>query len=195
MAAPRCPPPPFPWAGELSAAPSSLCWATSGVIFMRIRPQPSAGRDEPGEEPDRDGVLPPPPGARRRAPLADGRSDWRPSCSSPRRARSGLALCDSILFRAFLEIGPRRTNVYMAMWPVWVAVLALLPPLAERPPVTAWIGMAVTIAGVVLADPGAPCRRDDARPPEARRTLRARGRVPPGRGNPDGARGPPDLEA
>jgi drug/metabolite transporter (DMT)-like permease len=117
---------------------------------MRIRPQPSAGTMNLGKNLTATGCF------LLLLVLVSGHP-WPtgiPTASFVLLAVSGvlgLALCDSILFRAFLEIGPRRTNVYMATWPVWVGILALLPPLAERPPLTVWVGMAITLSGVVLA--------------------------------------------
>ena len=122
---------------------------------MRIRPQPSAGAMNLGKNLTATGCF------LLLIVLVGGRP-WpstiglTPFLLLAGSGALGLALCDSILFRAFLEIGPRRTNVYMAMWPGWVAVIALLPPLSERPPALAWIGMLVTLAGVVLAVPQRP---------------------------------------
>jgi drug/metabolite transporter (DMT)-like permease len=63
----------------------------------------------------------------------------------------GLTVCDTLLFRAYLEVGPRRANLFMASTPVLVALVALLPPLSESPPPLAWAGMAVCLAGIVTA--------------------------------------------
>lgn len=141
---------PFPFAGELSATASSLLWATSGILFMRIRPQPGAAAINLGKNLTAVGCF-------LLLMVFVGGAPW-PSAMGTRTflllASSGLlglALCDTILFRAFLEIGPRRTNVYMTLSPALVMALAVLPPLSEHPPVTVWLGMAVCISGIALA--------------------------------------------
>jgi len=142
--------PPFPFAGEANAAVSSLLWAVSGIVFMRIRPQPGAAAINLGKNLTATGCF-------LLLMVFVGGTPW-PSAVGTRAfvllAASGLlglALCDTILFKAFLEIGPRRTNVYMTLAPALVMGLAVLPPLAEHPPVTVWIGMTVCLAGIVLA--------------------------------------------
>ena len=141
---------PFPFAGELSATASSLLWATSGILFMRIRPRPGAVAINLGK--NLVGV-----GCFLLLIVFVGGTPW-PAAIGARAfvllavsGVLGLAVCDTILFRAFLEIGPRRTNVYMTLAPALVMALAVLPPLGEHPPVTVWIGMAVCLAGIVLA--------------------------------------------
>lgn len=141
---------PFPFAGELSATASSLLWAISGIIFVRIRPQPGATAINLGKNLTAVGCF-------LLLMVFVSGAPW-PSAVGTRAflllAASGLlglALCDTILFRAFLEIGPRRTNVYMTLSPALVMGLAVLPPLTEIPPVTVWIGMAVCLSGIILA--------------------------------------------
>jgi len=141
---------PFPFAGELGAASSSLLWAVAGVLWMKIRPRPSAAALNLGKNLTAVGcfVL---------LLLVVGGRPWpadvgvRPFLLLAASGLVGLALCDSILFRAFLEIGPRRSNVYMTLSPALVMAAAVLPPLSELPPARVWVGMAVCLAGVLLA--------------------------------------------
>ncbi len=141
---------PFPFAGELSATASSLLWAVSGILFMRIRPQPGAAAINLGKNLTAVGCY-------LLLLVVLGGAPW-PAAIGTRTfvllAASGLvglAICDTILFKAFLEIGPRRTNVYMTLSPALVMACSVLPPFSEHPPVTVWIGMAVCLAGIVMA--------------------------------------------
>jgi drug/metabolite transporter (DMT)-like permease len=61
----------------------------------------------------------------------------------------GLALGDTFLFRAYLEIGPRLTMLIMSIAPAIAAILAFLF-LDERLPVWGIVGIAVTLGGIVL---------------------------------------------
>jgi drug/metabolite transporter (DMT)-like permease len=141
---------PFPFAGELCALSSSLLWAVSGVIFARVRPGVSAGAMNLGKNLTAAGCFllvvwlvagrPWPAGARTEGLVCLLLSGF-----------VGLTLCDWLLFRAILTIGPRRSTLLMALAPPLTALVALLPPFSERPPLATWAGIAVCLAGLVLA--------------------------------------------
>jgi drug/metabolite transporter (DMT)-like permease len=141
---------PFPGAGEAAAVASSLLWAVGGVLFARV------GRGVSG------------------VALNLGKNAVAVACFAvlllvtegapwPRNLGSeqtwllvasgvlGLTICDTLLMASFLRIGPRRANLYVASTPVLLALLAMLPPLSEHPPARTWLGMAVCLAGIVLA--------------------------------------------
>lgn len=72
----------------------------------------------------------------------------------------GMVLGDLCTFRAYVEIGARRTMVVSTSTPIFTAVLAWLF-LGEAPALTEVLGMAVIVGGVLLAvqeraAPGAP---------------------------------------
>ncbi|MCP3906330.1 MAG: DMT family transporter [Planctomycetes bacterium] len=59
----------------------------------------------------------------------------------------GLAIGDQCLFTAFVDIGPRLSNLLMTTAPVFAAVLSWVF-LGEVLSLVAWIGMAITIGGI-----------------------------------------------
>ena len=61
----------------------------------------------------------------------------------------GLSIGDSGLFAAYIMIGPRRSLLLMALSPIFAAVGAFLI-LGETIPAFDLVGMAVTLAGVVI---------------------------------------------
>jgi len=63
----------------------------------------------------------------------------------------GLALGDAAYFRALEYLGPRRASLFMALAPVFTALL-MVPLLGEGLGVYDVLGMAVTIAGVAWVD-------------------------------------------
>ncbi len=84
----------------------------------------------------------------------------------------GLAVCDTFLLRAMLEIGPRRAQVAMCLNPVVVFLVALLPPWSQTSVLSRpwpWVGLALALAGISMAARDAP----DA--PAADRHARRRG--------------------
>jgi drug/metabolite transporter (DMT)-like permease len=141
--------PPFPLAGETSAVLSSLLWAVAGILFARVRGI-SAIAMNTGKNLVAvacflvtllvvDGVPWP--------TAVGGRGLVLLALSGV----VGLTVCDTFLFRAFLEIGPRRSNVFMTLAPILTALAALMPPFGEHPPVFAWLGIGVCLSGVLLA--------------------------------------------
>ncbi len=62
----------------------------------------------------------------------------------------GIVLGDLCTFRAYVEIGARRTMVVSTATPIFTAGLAWLA-LGEQPTVAELLGMSVIVAGVVLA--------------------------------------------
>ncbi|MEW5764101.1 MAG: DMT family transporter [Acidobacteriota bacterium] len=59
----------------------------------------------------------------------------------------GLSLGDSFLFRALLDLGPRRAMLVMAAWPIFSSLLALLL-LGERLLLREAAGILLTVAGI-----------------------------------------------
>ena len=59
----------------------------------------------------------------------------------------GLAIGDNALFAAMIRFGPRRATLIMACVPIITALLAL-GVLNEHLPITAWIGIIITMIGV-----------------------------------------------
>ncbi|MCK6485691.1 MAG: DMT family transporter [Phycisphaerae bacterium] len=59
----------------------------------------------------------------------------------------GLSLGDQALFTAFLDIGPRRSTLLMTTAPLMAALFGWMA-LGETLSVAAWMGVALTIAGV-----------------------------------------------
>jgi drug/metabolite transporter (DMT)-like permease len=142
-------PPPFPLAGELCAVASSALWAVAGVLFVRVRGVSGVAMNL---------------GKNLAAVVcflllltALKGVPWPAGVSGEGlllltlSGVVGLTVCDTLLFRAFLEIGPRRGNVFMTLAPVLTAVAALFPPFGEHPPALAWLGIAVCLSGVLLA--------------------------------------------
>ncbi len=141
---------PFPFAGEALAATSSLTWAVGALLFTRLPRTASPAALNLGKNLVGSvcflGLL---------LLQGDGLPGRGASAASlgwlVLGGISGLALCDVLLFRCFREMGPRRTNIVMALSPVLVAFLAFLPPLNEHPALLAWAGMLCCIAAIVLA--------------------------------------------
>jgi len=59
----------------------------------------------------------------------------------------GLSLGDQALFTAFVDIGPRLSNLLMTTAPIFAALLAWVA-LGERLGLIAWAGMLLTVGGV-----------------------------------------------
>jgi drug/metabolite transporter (DMT)-like permease len=141
---------PFPLAGEASAALSSLCWAVAGVLFVGVRTGVSGitvnfGKNVTGVLCFGAALL-----LLHGSPVPRG---LNPEALALLVASGfvGLTICDSLLFRAYMEIGPRRANVIMAAAPAIAALLAVFPPLGEVPPALTWTGMGVCFLGILLA--------------------------------------------
>ena len=137
---------PFPFAAETAALASSLLWAGAGIVFRRMR-----------------GRVPP-------AALNFTKNAVATLClvtvgvvfagrpyptHTPLAAQGwlalsglvGLAVCDTFLLRAMMEIGPRRATLLMLTAPVLVFVGAALPPFSQ----TATLGEPRTLIGAALA--------------------------------------------
>ncbi len=67
----------------------------------------------------------------------------------------GLGVADLLLFKALPRIGPRVGTLVMAVTPVLTTLLALLPPLSERPGRMELSGILLTVLGIgwVIAAP------------------------------------------
>lgn len=141
---------PFPYAGELAAALSALLWASAGIVFARIHPPISAAAINLGKN-----VT---------ACICFGALLWIVSGSPipldiPREpllwfigsGLIGLAVCDTFILSSLLEIGPQRMSLIFTLAPVLVALGALCPPFNEFPALLGWVGMAVCLAGIVMA--------------------------------------------
>lgn len=61
----------------------------------------------------------------------------------------GLTIGDQAIIIAYVEIGPRLTLLVSTTSPLWAALLARLV-LGEHLPSAAWLGMAITIAGILV---------------------------------------------
>lgn len=59
----------------------------------------------------------------------------------------GLALGDSFLFQAFLELGPRKAALVMSSWPIFSALLSYVV-LAQALSLMEWLGILLTILGI-----------------------------------------------
>lgn len=68
----------------------------------------------------------------------------------------GISIGDTFFFKALLQLGPRLTSLLGTLYPVAIALGAVLF-LGERPSSTAWVGILLTMAGVgcVLWERGA----------------------------------------
>lgn len=73
----------------------------------------------------------------------------------------GLSLGDTFLFKALLELGPRRAMLVMASWPIFSTLLALLL-LQETISLREGAGIFLTVAGItwVLLERRAPSRQE-----------------------------------
>lgn len=161
---------PFPWAGEVSAAVSALVWGTAHIVFARIHPPISATALNLGKNLFATiffvGALwittgsPMPTGLDTQALIVFAASGFL-----------GLAVCDTLLMRSLLDIGPQRMTLLFLLVPVLVTLAAALPPLSEDQPLGAWLGMLLCIGGIAMA-----IRRrstDDADPERFKRGIRA----------------------
>ncbi|MFO0932855.1 MAG: DMT family transporter [Planctomycetota bacterium] len=162
---------PFPFAAEAAALASSVLWAGAGIVFRRMR-----------------GVVPP-------AALNFTKNGVATLCfvvtglvftgraypsHVPLAAQGwlalsglvGLAVCDTFLLRAMMEIGPRRATLLMLTAPVLVFVGALFPPFSQtgalHEPRTL-VGAALALGGVALTAFEAPDLAVD--PARARRGV------------------------
>jgi drug/metabolite transporter (DMT)-like permease len=76
---------------------------------------------------------------------------------------TGLAIGDQLIFSAFNRIGPRLTLLILTLAPMMTALIAW-PIIREPLTAIGWVGMAVTIAGVLWVI----SERDDPEPDEDR---------------------------
>lgn len=142
---------PFPYAGEACALLSSLFWALAFLVFSRLGPGVPAGAINLGKNATASvcfAVLlmlwlgaPWPAGMGTDALLLFAASGF-----------AGLAICDTLLFRAMLVLGPQRISLLMLGAVPLTAAAALLPPWNEATPSLAgFAGMALCLVGVALA--------------------------------------------
>lgn len=160
---------PFAWAGEINAALSALLWASAHIVFARINPPMSAAALNLGKNVFATLFFvialwivtgsPIPTGL-------DAKALWIFAASG----FLGLAVCDTLLMRSLMDIGPQRMTLLFLTVPVLVALVAALPPLSEAQPIGAWAGMLVCIGGIAMA-----VRRrseDEADPERFRRGIK-----------------------
>ena len=147
---------PFPFAGEAFATSSSLLWAVGALLFTKIPRGVSASALNLGKNAVGAacflGLLvlqgsPVDPGS----PLLPGPTPWTSIGWLVLGGVAGLTACDVLLLRSFRSLGPRRTNIVMALSPVLVAALAFLPPLGEAPGLLALLGMTACLVALGLA--------------------------------------------
>ena len=156
---------PFPYAGEAAAFASSLLWAGSGIVFRRMKGRvPPAGMNLAKNSTATvcfSVVLLLVTGAPWPVGLTGEAWLWLAVSGVV-----GLAVCDTFLLRAMMEIGPQRATLFMALAPVLVFLGALLPPFSQTEALsraTTWIGTALALAGIVLAASEAPVVGHDPR--------------------------------
>ncbi|MDJ0975004.1 MAG: DMT family transporter [Planctomycetota bacterium] len=141
---------PFPYAGEVAAALSALLWASSGVVFARIHPPVSAFAINLGKNVTSCVCFVLLVWILTGAPLPVG-LPREPLLWFIASGVLGLAICDTFLMRSLLAIGPQRMSLIFTMYPVIVAIGAILPPFREHPGTFAWAGMGLCLGGIVLA--------------------------------------------
>ena len=140
---------PWPAAGELSAAMSSLCWAIGSLMFVTLRPPVpamalNAAKNIVGTLCFVGALW-----------IATG-APWPDMPTAPlllffASGVVGLAISDTFLLRSMLTIGPQRTSLIFCLAPVLVAAAAVFPPFLEMPSWITWAGMAVCLVGIAVA--------------------------------------------
>lgn len=143
--------PPFPYAGEASALLSSLLWASAFLVFARLPRPVSAGALNLGKNATATVCFAllflvlfgrPWPGG----------MAWDTLLLFAVSGFVGLTLCDTLLFRAMLLVGPQRTTLLMTIAVPLTALGALLPPWSESPPaLLSVLGMLACLLGVTFA--------------------------------------------
>ncbi len=156
---------PFAGSGEILGALCALLWACATIVFARLPTSVSASALNLGKN--------------LTASLCFLVLVWTLSGSPWPHAVSthalvllvlsgvlGLTLCDTLMLRSLMEIGPQRMSTVFLLVPVLTALAAMLPPFSEFPPWHTWLGMCVTLGGIFLAlsEPhGDPVRRGNMR--------------------------------
>ncbi len=152
--------PPFLYAGEIAATLSALVWACAGIGFARVPGPISGAALNLGKN------LTATIGFALLLLVTKGNPFpfHGPTESVLFLVGSGvvgLAICDTFLMRALLQIGPQRAMLIFCLAPVVTAIGASLPPYNEHPGLVIIAGMAVTLGGIALAvlerpDPSRP---------------------------------------
>ncbi len=141
---------PFPGAGEAGAALSALLWGSSGIVIALIRPPLSAPAINLGKNVVATVCFVAALWAWSGSPVPQGldaRGLWVFGASG----FLGLAICDTFLMRSLLDIGPQRMSLVFLLVPVLTGLIAMAPPFSETPPLLAWLGMGICIAGIGIA--------------------------------------------
>jgi drug/metabolite transporter (DMT)-like permease len=141
---------PFPYAGEASAALSALLWGAVGIVFARMRPAPTAAALNLGKNLAATLCFVALLWSVRGVPLPQG-LDGRAVAVFAASGVLGLTLCDTLLLRSLLNIGPQRMSVIFLLVPVMTGLVAALPPFSESVPWVTWTGMVVCLGGILLA--------------------------------------------
>lgn len=142
---------PFPYAGEACALLSSLLWASAFLVFARLPHPVPPGAINLGKNATATLCfallflalfgLPWPGGMTADTLLLFAASGL-----------IGLTLCDTLLFRSMLLVGPQRTTLLMTVAVPLATLGALAPPWSETPPsALALLGIAACLAGVAFA--------------------------------------------
>jgi len=142
---------PFPYAGEVCALLSSLLWATGFLVFARLPHPVPAGAMNLGKNTTATLCFallfvvifgrPWPGHMGGEALLLFAVSGF-----------VGLTLCDTLLFRAMLLVGPQRTTLLLTGAVPLATLGALLPPWSESTPsVLCVVGIVTCLLGVTLA--------------------------------------------
>ena len=141
---------PFPGAGEAAAAISALLWASAGIVIARIHPPISAGAINYGKNLVATICFVAMLWIVTGSPMPHG-LDVNTALIFAASGFLGLTLCDTFLMRSLLDIGPQRMSTVLLCVPALATILAVFPPLAERPGWPVWLGIAVCISGILLA--------------------------------------------
>ncbi|MDF1699799.1 MAG: DMT family transporter [Planctomycetota bacterium] len=160
---------PFPWAGEVAAALSALFWGSAHIVFARIHPPISAVALNLGKNVFAAVFFIAALWIHTGSPIPQG-LDTEALVIFAASGFLGLAVCDTLLMRSLLDLGPQRMTLLFLTVPVLVSLAATLPPLSESQPLGAWAGMLVCIGGIGMA-----IRRrteDEADPARFRRGVR-----------------------
>lgn len=162
---------PFPFAAEAAALASSVLWAGAGIVFRRMRGVvPAAALNF-----TKNGVATLCFAVVGLALVGRPYPTHVPLASQGWLVLSGLvglAVCDTFLLRAMMEIGPRRATLLMLTAPVLVFVGALFPPFSQTDALSdprTIVGAALALGGVALTSLEAPDLAVD--PARARRGV------------------------
>ena len=142
--------PPFPHAGELAATLSALVWASAGIGFASIKTRVDGASLNFGK--NLTGVV---AFAVFMLATRGNPAPWdlpsTPLLLLLAAGVLGIAICDTYIMRSLLLIGPQRMSLVFCLAPVLTALGAMAPPFSEYPAWIVFVGMGLTVAGIMLA--------------------------------------------